>query len=202
MSTRSKKSTTPCRAKARRRAAPRSSAALRDAISGRGAKRTAPRRSASSATRILSASNGPGGGKFDIRRALAAAIEARNGPARRRLGQAIRRLHRRRAAAAARCALIEALHARGFEIAVETNGTIAGSGGTGLDLRQPQGRRGARAAQRRRAEAGLSAAGRRAGGIRALAFRHFFLQPMDGPRRDANTQARAAAIASTIRTGG
>ena len=36
--------------------------------------------------------------------------------------------------------LIDALHARGFEIAVETNGTLLAAAGTRLGVRQPQGR--------------------------------------------------------------
>ncbi len=46
-------------------------------------------------------------------------------------------------------ALIDAMHAAGFEIAIETNGTLAGAARRGLDLRQPQGRRraGAKARQ-------------------------------------------------------
>ena len=39
--------------------------------------------------------------------------------------------------------LIAALHARGFSIALETNGTLAAPAGRRLDLRQPQGRRAA-----------------------------------------------------------
>ena len=45
--------------------------------------------------------------------------------------------------------LIDALHARGFEIAIETNGTLAAPAGHRLDLRQPEGPRPARAALRR-----------------------------------------------------
>ena len=38
-------------------------------------------------------------------------------------------------------ALIAAFHAQGFEVAVETNGTLPAPGGPRLDLRQPQGDR-------------------------------------------------------------
>ena len=38
--------------------------------------------------------------------------------------------------------LIDALHAAGFEIAIETNGTLAGTRRDRLDMRQPQGRDG------------------------------------------------------------
>ena len=59
-------------------------------------------------------------------------------------------------------ALINALHARGFAVAVETNGTIIPP--DGMDwICVAQGRRGTRAQARARTEAGLSA-GRRAAG--------------------------------------
>jgi 7-carboxy-7-deazaguanine synthase len=86
-------------------------------------------------------------------------------------------------------ALIAALKARGFEIAVETNGTIAAPNGidwicvspkanapvvqtTGQELKlvYPQ---------------GLAMPDR----FEALAFERFWLQPMDGPDQAANTEA-------------
>jgi 7-carboxy-7-deazaguanine synthase (Cx14CxxC type) len=89
-------------------------------------------------------------------------------------------------------ALIDALHARGFEIAVETNGTIEAPpgldwicvspkadselkqlSGDELKLVYPQ-----HAAQPERFE--------------HLAFKHFLLSPLDSPARDANTQAAIA----------
>ena len=87
--------------------------------------------------------------------------------------------------------LIDALHARGFEIAVETNGTRRrrpGSTGSASARRPaPSG-----ADARRRAEARVSAAGASPARFAGLAFAHFFLQPMDGPARAANTQAAIA----------
>lgn len=87
--------------------------------------------------------------------------------------------------------LIEALHARGFEIAVETNGTLAAP--PGLDWICVSPKAGAELAQRTGDELKLvypqsDAPPERFAG---LAFRHFFLQPMDGPARDANTAAAA-----------
>jgi 7-carboxy-7-deazaguanine synthase (Cx14CxxC type) len=89
---------------------------------------------------------------------------------------------------------IEALHARGFEVAVETNGTqpapegldwicvspkanttLALTGGDELKLVYPQIQP---EAQPERFE--------------RLAFRHFYLQPMDGPDVAANTRAAIA----------
>jgi organic radical activating enzyme len=88
--------------------------------------------------------------------------------------------------------LIDALHAHGFEIAIETNGTLPVPVGIDWVCVSPK------------AEADLvltrgdelKLVFRQAGGdperYADLEFRHFFLQPMDGPDRDAHT---AAAIA-------
>ena len=46
-------------------------------------------------------------------------------------------------------AAVEAFHAAGFEVAVETNGTQAAPAGPGLGVRQPEGRGAAEADQRR-----------------------------------------------------
>ncbi|HTJ63901.1 MAG TPA: 7-carboxy-7-deazaguanine synthase [Alphaproteobacteria bacterium] len=88
--------------------------------------------------------------------------------------------------------LIAAVHARGFEIAVETNGTIAApagidwicvspkadaklvqTSGNELKLVYPQ------------PQPDITALGR-------LHFDHFWVQPMDGPERAANTEAAVA----------
>ena len=76
-------------------------------------------------------------------------------------------------------ALIDALHARGFEIAVESNGTLPAPAGHRLDLRQPQGGHRGGPALGRRAEAGLAAAGDRPRRAAGWDFRHFLIQPMD-----------------------
>ncbi len=90
--------------------------------------------------------------------------------------------------------LIEALHGAGFEIAVETNGTIAAP--DGLDWLCVSPKANAPLAQTSGDELKLvfpqdepEAAPERFG---HLAFSHFFLQPMDGPDVDANTRAAVA----------
>lgn len=85
-------------------------------------------------------------------------------------------------------ALIDALHARGFEIAVETNGTVAAP--AGLDWICVSPKAGARLMQRSGQELKLvfPQAGFEPDQFTALDFRHFFLQPMDGPSRAANTE--------------
>lgn len=89
-------------------------------------------------------------------------------------------------------ALIDALHARGFEVAVETNGTMAAP--PGIDWLCVSPKAGAPLLQTSGHELKLvypqptlppeSVAG--------LAFEHFYLQPMDGPDVAANTRAAIA----------
>ncbi|MDQ0392678.1 7-carboxy-7-deazaguanine synthase [Labrys monachus] len=89
-------------------------------------------------------------------------------------------------------ALIEALHAEGFEIAVETNGTIEPP--PGLDWICVSPKADAALAISRGDELKLVYPQPQAGPARFehLAFDHFLLQPMDGPSRDANTRAAVA----------
>lgn len=89
-------------------------------------------------------------------------------------------------------ALIEALHALGFEIALETNGTrpvpegvdwVCVSPKAGADLLQQSG------AELKLVfpQPGLSPED-----LEHLAFEHFFLQPMDGPQREDTTRQTIA----------
>ncbi len=85
-------------------------------------------------------------------------------------------------------ALIAALHGHDFEIAVETNGTIAAP--AGIDWLCVSPKAGAALAQCSGDELKLvypqpDALPER---FTELAFRHFLLQPMDGPRRDEYTR--------------
>jgi 7-carboxy-7-deazaguanine synthase (Cx14CxxC type) len=83
--------------------------------------------------------------------------------------------------------LIDVLHARGFEIAVETNGTVVAP--RGLDWICVSPKVGVKLVQDTGDELKLvfPQAGARPEEFQGLAFRHFFLQPMDGPQRTANT---------------
>jgi 7-carboxy-7-deazaguanine synthase len=85
-------------------------------------------------------------------------------------------------------ALIDALHGRGFEIAIETNGTIAAQ--EGLDWICVSPKAGTELKQRRGDELKLvyPQAGAEPECFADLDFRHFFLQPMDGPAREENTR--------------
>jgi 7-carboxy-7-deazaguanine synthase (Cx14CxxC type) len=89
-------------------------------------------------------------------------------------------------------ALIAALHARSFEIGIETNGTIEPP--TGIDWICVSPKADAPLTLTRGNELKLVypqefATPEKFAG---LAFQNFFLQPMDGPDRDANTQAAIA----------
>jgi 7-carboxy-7-deazaguanine synthase len=89
-------------------------------------------------------------------------------------------------------ALIGAVHAKGFEIAVETNGTLAPP--PGLDWLCVSPKAGAPLIANSGSELKLvfPQQGLEPEGLCGLAFAHFWLQPMDGDARAANT---AAAIA-------
>jgi 7-carboxy-7-deazaguanine synthase (Cx14CxxC type) len=130
--------------------------------------------------------DGPGGGRFDSADALAAAVE-RAWPANSALGKRFVVCTGGEPLLLLDAELIAALHKRDFEIAVETNGTIAAPDGVnwicvspkaGADLRQRSGDE----LKLVYPQQGVDVAD-----FEMLAFRHFFLQPMDGPDREANT---------------
>lgn len=83
--------------------------------------------------------------------------------------------------------LIDAMHARGFEIAIETNGTIAAHDGidwicvspkAGVPLVQDWGDE---------LKVVIPQTGQNLADYESLSFDHFYLQPMDGPEREKNT---------------
>jgi len=83
--------------------------------------------------------------------------------------------------------MIDALHTRKFEVAVETNGTITAP--HGIDWLCVSPKAGAELVQTTGDELKLvyPQAGAPPESYAELGFRHFFLQPMDGPQRQANT---------------
>jgi 7-carboxy-7-deazaguanine synthase len=85
--------------------------------------------------------------------------------------------------------LIDAFHAKGFEVAIETNGTIAAPAGIDWICVSPKA--GAEFVQRNGHELKLvyPQSGAPPERYETLAFDHFFLQPMDGAAREANTRA-------------
>jgi len=87
--------------------------------------------------------------------------------------------------------LVGALHQQGFGVAIETNGTIPAPDGIDWICVSPKA--GTEIVQRRGDELKLVFPQE---GISPVAceewnFRHFFLQPMDGPRRRENTEEAA-----------
>jgi 7-carboxy-7-deazaguanine synthase (Cx14CxxC type) len=129
--------------------------------------------------------DGPGGGSFPHPAALADAIAAAwPGGANGRFvvctgGEPLLQLD---------SPLVAALHERGFEVAVETNGTLAPPQGIDWLCLSPK----AEADPVVRAGDELKLVFPQDGGdparYRDYEFRHFFLQPMDGPERERNTR--------------
>jgi 7-carboxy-7-deazaguanine synthase len=130
--------------------------------------------------------DGEGGGRFETASDLAEAIHAtwpvRGGAGTRFVvctgGEPLLQLDRE---------LIDTLHERDFEIAVETNGTVAAPAGIDWICVSPKA--GARLVQTKGNELKLvfPQADAMPHVFEELDFRHFFLQPMDGPDRAANT---------------
>ena len=132
--------------------------------------------------------DGPGGGKFPDPASLAAAVAAAwpaSAPGGRRFvvctgGEPLLQLDE---------PLLAALHAEGFEVAVETNGTVEPP--PGIDWLCVSPKAGASVAVRQGNELKLvyPQDGAEPERFEGLGFDHFFLQPMDGAARDANTAA-------------
>lgn len=130
--------------------------------------------------------DGPGGGRFERPADLAAAAAAQwpAGPGGRRYvvctgGEPLLQLD---------APLVEAFHAAGFEVGIETNGTIPVPPGIDWVCLSPKAK--AEPVVRTGDELKLVFPQEGAPPERYadLAFRHRFLQPMDGPRRDDNTR--------------
>jgi 7-carboxy-7-deazaguanine synthase (Cx14CxxC type) len=89
-------------------------------------------------------------------------------------------------------ALVDALHAQGFTIAVETNGTVKPPKGIDWLCMSPK------AGSQRLVETGqelklvFPQAGAEPALFESLNFENFYLQPMDGPNAAANTAAAVA----------
>lgn len=88
--------------------------------------------------------------------------------------------------------LIQALHKRGFEIAIETNGTLAAPPGIDWICVSPKGR--APLVQRTGNELKFVYPQEDANpaSFEELEFQHFFIQPMDGPDLEDNVRLSAA----------
>ena len=133
--------------------------------------------------------DGPGGGRFETAETLARAARARwpDGPGEPLVvctgGEPLLQLDGE---------LIEAFHVQGFTVAVESNGTQVPP--TGIDWLCVSPKAGAPLVVTGGQELKLvyPQAGAEPERFAGLAFDHFFLQPMDGPERERNTQAAVA----------
>ena len=133
--------------------------------------------------------DGPGGGKFRTPEALAAAVaDAWTGAPENRLvvctgGEPLLQLD---------AALIRALHDRGFAIALETNGTLPVPDGVDWICVSPKAQ--ASVVQTRGQELKLVFPQKDVDPARfeGWDFERFYLQPMDGPDREAATRAAIA----------
>jgi len=133
--------------------------------------------------------DGPGGARFDSSEALARAVAAAwpaggGAPGARRFvvctgGEPLLQLDE---------SLTAALHASGFEIAIETNGTLLPP--PGIDWVCVSPKAGVELALRWGDELKLvfPQEGLPPESLEDLNFRHWFLQPMDGPDRARNTE--------------
>jgi 7-carboxy-7-deazaguanine synthase (Cx14CxxC type) len=131
--------------------------------------------------------DGPGGGRFETAQALADAVAGR-WPAASGRGRPLVVCTGGEPLLQLDAPLVEALHAAGFAVAVETNGTQAPP--PGLDWICVSPKAGAELVLRSGDELKLvfPQAGAEPERFEGLAFHHFFLQPMDGPDRERNTQ--------------
>jgi 7-carboxy-7-deazaguanine synthase (Cx14CxxC type) len=86
-------------------------------------------------------------------------------------------------------ALTAALHARGFTIAVETNGTVAPPAGLDWICVSPKADAPLKQTRGQDLKLVYPQPGVDPARFEGLAFEHFLLQPMDGPARLENTQA-------------
>jgi 7-carboxy-7-deazaguanine synthase len=88
--------------------------------------------------------------------------------------------------------LVAALHGRGFEVAVETNGTLAPPGGLDWVCVSPKAGTVLALTAGDELKLVFPQHGADPGAYEHLGFDHFLLQPMDGPDREANTAAAVA----------
>ncbi|MDA0306169.1 MAG: 7-carboxy-7-deazaguanine synthase [Proteobacteria bacterium] len=85
-------------------------------------------------------------------------------------------------------ALLAALHEQGFEVAVETNGTQKPPPGLDWICVSPKAGCGLAITEGDELKLVYPQSGADPAAFEKLTFRHFLLQPMDGPDRDHNTQ--------------
>jgi len=84
--------------------------------------------------------------------------------------------------------LLEALHAEGFTVAVETNGTVPPPPGIDWLCVSPKAEAALAVVEGDELKLVFPQEGAEPERFEQLRFRHFFLQPMDGPLRESNTE--------------
>jgi 7-carboxy-7-deazaguanine synthase len=130
--------------------------------------------------------DGTGGGRFPNAEALAEAIEREWGEPRHKRyvvltgGEPLLQVDDM---------LVAALHRRGFEIGVETNGTQMAPVGIDWICVSPKGRSELVLRSGHELKLVFPQAEARPEDFAGLAFEHFFLQPMDSPKAQANLEA-------------
>lgn len=132
--------------------------------------------------------DGPGGGKFATAASLARAVAdawPEGEPAGRRLvvctgGEPLLQLD---------APLLGALHEAAFEVAVETNGTVVPPSGIDWLCVSPKAGTDLLVQSGDELKLVYPQEGAEPERFERLRFAHFFLQPMDGPRREENTAA-------------
>lgn len=135
--------------------------------------------------------DGPGGGKFGDSDALASAVEAAwaGGPDGRFVvltgGEPALQVDR---------ALIDALHARGFTIAIETNGTLPLPAGLDWICVSPKAGSALQQTSGDELKLVFPQDGLAPESLAGLDFPRRYLSPMDGPRLAENTRAAVAYI--------
>ncbi|MFG1382652.1 7-carboxy-7-deazaguanine synthase [Xanthobacter versatilis] len=134
--------------------------------------------------------DGEGGGRFADAETLASAIAATWGsaaPERRFVvftgGEPLLQLD---------TALVDAVHALGFEIAVETNGTVDAPDGIDWICMSPKAGTDLKLTRGHEIKLVFPQPGLAPETLAGLDFTHFFLQPMDGPDRLRNIEAAVA----------
>lgn len=130
--------------------------------------------------------DGPGGGRFTNAEELANAVESAWRPsdeAERFVvctgGEPLLQLD---------TPLIEALQIRGFRVAIETNGTLDSPGGIDWVCVSPKANTTIKLTKGDELKFVFPQFGVKPSDYEHLEFDHFFLQPMDGPARQENTQ--------------
>jgi len=133
--------------------------------------------------------DGPGGGRFADAQALAAAVEAAwvGGPGDRLVvltgGEPLLQVD---------TPLIDALHGRGFSLALETNGTLPAPMGVDWICVSPKAQAPVVQMSGQELKLVFPQAGVDPARFEGWRFERFLLQPMDGPRLEENTRAAIA----------